>query len=326
MDRKLVLLLLLIFPISSAAMNDTSRAYLGAPEGGSRINLEESNALIMPNISLSGAADETYPFDHLPVYSQNQFINGTFSPSQSGNVSDTDTKSKIMLCLSPFNISEYLAGFPENSHFARKDRFDCIETLIGSNNSNASNSNASNGTSFQISKKPAGMYTLYAVDENRSALFSQQPFLITEGVVVLEMNYTVASSEPFIRIKMNTTALENQSKFFAALLIPLKDYKNASLNFSNNKTTGGLDFNLSLGSKSLQMHGTPRISSEFLMNLLPLLPLNSAVGLQESTQPGVDLILMTDRPWETGQYVLTCGIYSPEIGLIGIKQTNVEVI
>jgi hypothetical protein len=73
------------------------------------------------------------------------------------------------------------------------------------------------------------------------------------------------------------------------------------------------------------MHGSPRISSELLMNLLPLLPPNSAVGLQESTQPGVDLILMADLPWRTGYYVLTCGIYSPEMGLIGIKQTNVEV-
>ena len=108
-------------------------------------------------------------------------------------------------------------------------------------------------------------------------------------------------------------------------MIPLNDYKNASLNFSNNKTTEGLDFNLSLGSKSMQMHGSPRISSELLMNLLPLLPPNSAVGLQESTQPGVDLILRTDLPWRTGYYVLTCGIYSPEKGLIGIKQTNVEV-
>jgi methanogen extracellular protein (TIGR04279 family) len=160
---------------------------------------------------------------------------------------------------------------------------------------------------------------------NKSTIISKQPFLVTEGEVALEMNYTVASLEPFIRIKMNSTVFENQSKFFAALMIPLNDYKNASLNLSNNKTTGVLDLNLSLGSKSMQMHGSPRISSELLMNMLPLLPPNSAVGLQESTQPGVNLILMTDLPWRTGYYVLTCGIYSPEKGLIGIKQTNVEV-
>jgi len=82
--------------------------------------------------------------------------------------------------------------------------------------------------------------------------------------------------------------------------------------------------NLSLGSKSMQMHGSPHISSELLMNLLPLL-------LQQCYRPagirsaGSRSILMTDLSWKTGYYVLTCGIYSPEKGLIGIKQTNVEV-
>jgi len=295
-------------------MDNSSRSNFSATEGGGRINLEGSNALMVPDISLYGAADKTYLFDRLPVYSANQPINGTFLPSPEDRGSQIDAKSKIIVCVSIFNISEYANGLPESRHFVGRD---CIETLIESNNSSAA--------SFRISKKPAGMYMLSVVDENKSTIISKQPFLVTEGEVALEMNLTVASSEPFIRIKMNSTVFENQSKFFAALMIPLNDYKNASLNFSNNKTTGGLDFNLSLGSKSMQMHGSPRISSELLMNLLPLLPPNSAVGLQESTQPGVDLILMTDLSWRTGYYVLTCGIYSPEKGLIGIKQTNVEV-
>jgi methanogen extracellular protein (TIGR04279 family) len=248
------------------------------------------------------------------VYSANQSINGTFSPSPEDNGSHIDAKSKIKVCVSTFNISEYANGLPESRHFAGRD---CIETPIESNNSSAA--------SFRIPKKPAGMYMLSVVEENKSTIISKQPFLVTEGEVALEMNYTVASLEPFIRIKMNSTVFENQSKFFAAFMIPSKDYENASLNISNNKTTGVLDLNLSLGSKSMQMHGSPRISSELLMNMLPLLPPNSAVGLQESTQPGVNLILMTDLPWRTGYYVLTCGIYSPEKGLIGIKQTNVEV-
>jgi methanogen extracellular protein (TIGR04279 family) len=304
-----------MFPISSAALDNSSRSDFSATEGGGRINLAGSNALMVPNMSLKETEDGTYLFDRLPVYSANQSINGTFSPSREGSGHNIDTKSEIIVCISPFNISEYMDDLPESSHFAGRD---CIETRFESNDSNAA--------SFSISKKSAGMYTLYVVDENKSALISKQPFLITEGEVLLEMNYTLTSSEPFIRIKMNSTAFENQSKYFAALMIPSEDYENSSLNLSNNKTTGDLDLNLSLGSKSMQMHGSPRISSELLMNLLPLLPPNSAVGLQESDQPGVDLILMTDRPWETGQYVLTCGIYSPGIGLIGIKQTNVEVI
>ena len=316
MGGKLALLLMLMFmfPISSIAQDNSSRSDFSATEGGGRINLDGSNALMVPDISLLEAADKTYLFDRLPVYSTNQSINGTFSPSPDDRGSLIDAKSKIIVCVSTFNISEYTNGLPESRHFARRD---CIGTPIELNNSSAA--------SFRIPKKPAGMYMLSVVDENKSTIISKQPFLVTEGEVALEMNYTVASLEPFIRIKMNSTVFENQSKFFAAFMIPSKDYENASLNLSNNKTTGVLDLNLSLGSKSMQMHGSPRISSELLMNLLPLLPPNSAVGLQESTQPGVDLILMADQQWRTGYYVLTSGIYSPEKGLIGIKQTNVEV-
>ena len=316
MGGKLALLLMLMFmfPISSIAQDNSSRSDFSATEGGGRINLDGSNALMVPDISLQGAADKTYLFDRLPVYSANQSINGTFSPSPEDRGPHIDKKSKIIVCVSTFNISEYTNDLPESRNFARRE---CIGTPIESNNSSAA--------SFRIPKKPAGMYMLSVLDENKSTIISKQPFLVTEGEVALEMNYTVASLEPFIRIKMNSTVFENQSKFFAAFMIPSKDYENASLNLSNNKTTGVLDLNLSLGSKSMQMHGSPHISSELLMNLLPLLPPNSAIGLQESAQPGVDLILMTDLSWKTGYYVLTCGIYSPEKGLIGIKQTNVEV-
>jgi hypothetical protein len=316
MGGKLALLLMLMFmfPISSIALDNSSRSDFSATEGGGRINLDGSNALMVPDISLLEAADKTYLFDRLPVYSANQSINGTFSPSPEDRGSNIDAKSKIIVCVSTFSISDYTNGLPESRRFVGRD---CIGTPIESNNSSAA--------SFRIPKKPAGMYMLSVVDENKSTIISKQPFLVTEGEVALVMNCTVASLEPFIRVKMNSTVFENQSKFFAAFMIPIKDYENASLNLSNNKTTGVLDLNLSLGSKSMQMHGSPRISSELLMNMLPLLPPNSAIGLQESTQPGVNLILMTDLPWRTGYYVLTSGIYSPERGLIGLKQTNVEV-
>lgn len=250
--------------------------------------MEGSGALIVPNMSLSKSGDQSYLFDRLPVYSLNQSINGTFS-SQDGSRSNKDAKSRIIACVSPFSISEYLAGFPENSH---SSRIDCNESTVEWNKINASN--------FTISKKPAGIYSLYVFDKNNSCLLSKQPFLITEGEVLLKMDHIVASSEPFIKIKMNSTVFKNQSKFFATLMIPREDYDNVSLSLAENRTTGSSDLNLSLGSKSLQMYGPPRVSSELLMNLLPLLPQGSAVGLQESTMPGVDLILMTDQPGKRG--------------------------
>ncbi|HCO18956.1 MAG TPA: hypothetical protein DIT39_05020 [Tissierellales bacterium] len=321
---KLVLLLLLVSPLSSMALENSSQADFSILEGGSRIILEGSDALEIP-LSLSESADETHLFDRLPVYSANRSINGTFSPSHDGKGSRIGTKSKNTVCVSPFNLSEYLPGFSGSGFFAG---IDCIETIVVETVvvETVVESNDSNVAIFEISKKPAGMYSLYVFDENNSTLLSKQPFLITEGEIVLKMDYIVASLEPFIRIKVNSTVFKNQSKFFATFMIPREDYDNVSLSLAENRTTGSSDLNLSLGSKSLQMYGSPRVSSELLMNLLPLLPTGSAVGLQESTQPGVDLILMTDQPWKKGQYVLICGVYSPEKGLVGIKQANVEVI
>jgi methanogen extracellular protein (TIGR04279 family) len=62
------------------------------------------------------------------------------------------------------------------------------------------------------------------------------------------------------------------------------------------------------------------------MKVLYLLPMNSAVGMQESNESGTEILLITDREWEKGSYILTCGVYSPGIGLLGLKQMSVEVI
>ena len=152
-------MLMIMFPISSLAQDNSSRSDFSATESGGHIDLEGGNALMVPNINLSEAADRTFLFDRLPVYSANEPINGTFSHSQENSSYNIDEKSNISVCVSPFNISEYTNGVPESRHFSGRD---CIETLVESNNS----SNAS----FSIPKKPAGMYTLYLVDENKSAI------------------------------------------------------------------------------------------------------------------------------------------------------------
>jgi hypothetical protein len=295
MRGKIVLLLLLIVPISVTALNNSSLAFLGDLSGMGPISLEGNDLLIMPKMIGMEL------IDRIPVYSRNQSIIGAFlSPLQAG-------ASNISVCISPFNLSFYLRGNGGTVDFSGKE---C----------------ASNGTSFLLSSSSSGMYSLNFVDENNSSVLIAMPLLITEGQTVLQMPSIVKAEEPFIQVKMNTTAPGNQSKFFAAIMISRKDYENASLGLVKNETTNSLDLNLSLGSKSMQIQGPPKISSEFLMNLLPLLPANSAVGLQESTQPGVDLILLTDKPWEKGEYILTGGIYSREKGLLGLKQSVVEVI
>lgn len=303
MREILALLLLLIFPISVTALGNSSLALFGDSPGRGSISLEGNDLLIMPKMSFPEEAKGMELFGRLPVYSLNQSIKGAFLfPIQ-------EEASNISVCISPFNLSFY-EGIRDK---------ECAKTLLESNGSTDTN-----GTSFQISSSSSGMYSLNF--ENKSSVLISMPLLITQGQTVLQMSNIVKADEPFIQVKMNTTAPGNQSKIFAAIMISRKDYENASLDMVKNETTDSLDLTLSLGSKSLQIHGPPQISSELLMNLLPLLPANSAVGLQESTQPGVDLILLTDKPWEKGEYILTCGVYSPGRGLLGIKQGEVEVI
>ena len=309
MRGKIVLLLLLIFPISVTALNNSSLAFLGEPSGMGPISLEGNDLLIMPKMSFPEGAIGMELIDRLPVYSLNQSIIGAFlSPTQAG-------APNISVCISPFNLSFYLRGNRGTRDFSGKE---CAKT--------SPISNGSNGTAFLLSSSSSGMYSLNFIEENNSSVLIAMPLLITEGQTILQMPSIVKEEEPFIQVKMNTTAPGNQSKFFAAIMISRKDYENASLSIAKNETTNNLDLTLSLGSKSLQIQGPPKISSQLLMNLLPLLPANSAVGLQESTQPGVELILLTDKSWEKGEYILTGGIYSPGKGLLGIKQSVVEVI
>lgn len=308
----IVLLLLLMFPINGTALNNSSSTFSGDSSEMGQISLEGNDLLLMPNMSFPEGAIGMELIDSLPVYSLNQSINGAFFFSLQAEASN------ISVCISPFNLSFYLTGNRGTRDFSGKE---CAKTSTVSNGSTDTN-----GTSFQLSSTSSGMYSLNFVDENNSSVLISMPLLITEGQTVLLMPSTVKAEEPFIQVKMNTTAPGNHSKFFAAIMISRKDYENTSLGIAKNETTNGLDLTLSLDSKSLQMQGPPKISSKLLMNLLPLLPANSAVGLQESTQSGVDLILLPDKSWEKGEYILTGGIYSPGKGLLGIKQSVIEVI
>ena len=309
MREKLALLLLLIFPISVTGLDNSSLAFFAESSGKGSINLEGNDLLIIPKMSFAEKVKGMELFDRLPVYSLNQSIIGAFLFPHQGEASN------VSVCISPFNLSSYLSGYEGIQGFKGRE---CAKNLPELNGSTKQS-----GTSFQFSISRSGMYSLNF--ENKSSVLMSMPLLITQGQTVLQMPDIVKADEPF-KVKMNTTAPGNQSKIFAAIMISRKDYENASLGMAKNKTTNSIDLNLSLGPKSLQINGPLKISSELLMNLLPLLPANSAIGLQESTQPGVDLILLTDKPWEKGEYILTCGVYSPGKGLLGIKQSEVEVI
>jgi hypothetical protein len=312
MSGKMVLLLLLIFPMIVTALGNSSLALFGGSPGMGpiTISLEGNDLLLMPKMSFPEGTRGLELFGSLPVYSLNQSIIGAFLPQGEA--------SNISICISPFNISFYLSGYGGTSDLGEKECTKTSHATKGSTNTN--------GTSFQLASNSSGMYSLNLVAENNSSVLISMPLLITQGQVVLQTPSIVKADDPFIQVKMNTTAQGNQSKIFAAIMICRKDYENASLGIAINETSNSLDLNMSLGSKSMLIQGPLKISSELLMNLLPLLPASSAVGLQESTQQEVDLILLTDKPWVKGKYILTAGIYSSGKGLLGIKQQEIEVI
>jgi len=259
-------------------------------------------------------------FDRIPVYSINQSIAGAFFfPFQA------DT-SNLSVCITAFDLSSYLSDY-RGAGFSSKECAKNILALDGSNYTiDANDLESTNGKSFLLSSTSSGLHSLNLFDENNSSVLISMPLLTTEGQTILQVPSIVEAEEPFIQVVMNTTVPGNQSKFFAVILVSRNNYENASLEIAKNKSISGFDITLSLGSKSLQIEGPPKISSELLMGLLPLLPANSAIGLQESTQQGVDLILLPDQSWEKGEYILTGGIYSPEKGLLGIKQSEVLII
>ncbi|MFZ2471242.1 MAG: hypothetical protein WAW52_04795 [Methanothrix sp.] len=318
MNRKIVLPSLIIFIINVAASGNSSLSFPGdSPEMGP-IGLEGNDTLLMPKMSFPEGAIGMELFDRLPVYSLNQSIVGFFLfPHHTG-------ASNISVCISPFDLSLYLSGYQDTRGFSGKE---CAKTSLVLNGSDDSNGSiAANGTFFQLSSTSSGMYSLNFVDENELSVIISVPLLITEGQTVMQMPSIVNAEEPYIQVKMNTTVPGNQNKIFAVVMISQNDYENSSLDIAKNNTTNSLDITLSLVSKTLQISGPLKVSSELLMKLLPLLPANSAVGLQESTQSGVDLILLPDKSWEKGEYILTGGIYSPGKGLLGITQSEVEVI
>lgn len=283
------------------------------------IELNAEETLTTPEEIFAQQANENATIDnsfkYIPVYSINQIITGSLLELQNYGESNCSEISNKSLCISPFSFDSFLSCLPDALGVKR---INCTKL--------APDENCTNKYEFQITNAKSGMYMAYAIKENTSKILAAAPLLITEGRMILTAPSKVLSEEQYIQLRANTTANVNSSKFFAAFMISRKDYDNISLSLLENKSNERTDFILSINGNSMQFAGDSKISSELLMNMLPLLPQNSAVGLQESTQSGVDLVLLTDKPWASGEYILTCCAYSPGNGLLGIAQDTIEII
>jgi len=158
--------------------------------------------------------------------------------------------------------------------------------------------NDSGFAEFSIPPAESGMYAVYLSDAEKGLERAVRPLLVTEGGLHLHMPDQIGADEQLISIEMNTNVPDNESNLFAAVMMLESDYSNSSITLSENNTTNCTDLILALSGRSVSIPCPFHPSAELLFSMLPLLPENSAVGLQESSQPGAVLTLVSDSPWK----------------------------
>ncbi|HPC89553.1 MAG TPA: hypothetical protein PKY93_04405 [Methanothrix sp.] len=310
MKAEIPLLLILIFayPLysgSSAASSIQQDDLLLDEAGCQIIEFKGCSELMLPQVKKSGV-DNLSCLSLLPVFLSNQSINGTARLPANDNGSAYSS-----LCLSPLSV---LRGYGNYS----------LCTGPGSTAHLAAND--SGFAEFSIPPAESGMYAVYLSDAEKGLERAVRPLLVTEGGLHLHMPDQIGADEQLISIEMNTTVPDNESNLFAAVMMLESDYSNSSITFSENNTTNCTDLTFTLSGSSAFIPCPFHPSAELLFSMLPLLPENSAVGLQESSHPGAVLTLVSDSPWKKGRYVIACCAYSRERGLLGAEQKLIEVI
>lgn len=354
MRLAIALVLLFIIPVS-ATINESEGDQLDQMSCP-KIDFDASDLIILPRLSLDQAQEVTGPScsfpRYVPVFLANQSISGALVLLQNGSQADRSGPwaLNISVCLSEFSLASFLDRTPGPVNVSGIICSRAVVLADGEKNA----TNATQVLRFQIEGAAPGMYSLRVSDESvsgkresgesgeissdqcASVAMISHPLLITDAKIAVDAPENVSTDEPFIPFKVNMTSQDNASqnassqnnasRFFAALMISRSDYENITLTISGNGSDQGFDLSVSLNGRNQSIPYPPSLSTELLMGMLSILPQNSAVAAQESSGNGAELVLMTEGPWARGEYILTCGVYSPGRGLLGIKQKTIEVI
>jgi len=263
--------------------------------------------------------------EDLAVYSRGMPVKGRIQASYADPHAITPLGSS--LCIAPLNLSAFLAGIQDKVPQSGQEI--CTETLDW-NGTGIDRSEKRADQSFSIPEdkiagKRSGLYAAYALDKNRSLMAPVQPFFLTEGKAVLQAEELVLSENQSIVINLSTGKEDGRRKLFVAAIMPRREYENATIKLVENKSNPR-SILLSFGSRSAEIVVDPATLPGQMMDLISLLPENSAISMQDSTQSAVELILLGDGPWEKGEYVINCAIYSSGVGVWGLKQKIVKII
>ena len=209
-----------------------------------------------------------------------------------------------------FNVTKFLSSLSNSS------KLEANGSLVSLN--------ATGSASFSIPGVPDGIYIISMTDYRNSTLLAASPLIVTKGDLSIDAPENLTAGDPMtLTVKTQSSEV---NKTYAAVMISKKDYNSGRLDISTNNTSKSLITTMSLGNESKQIQGLPTLSMPFLMNMLYILPQNSALAVQQSKEPEAKLILLTDNTWEKGTYILILAVYAPGEGLLGVKQEAIELV
>ena len=266
----------------------------------------------MPHVSLvTPEGNWIYPYEYYPVYPPNKTISGTiFEPDRLAST----TRGVAALRLNTSSFQEALKGISEIAVSGKAE-------LLGFA---APPFNSTGKSRFTLPGMPPGLYGLVVANLSNLAVTTALPMLITNDLISMESPDMVKSGES-LKVKIRVLqGQSNTSRKYAAALVSWTDYETMSIKMSSNGSKSGMTSKISIGNESLDILGEPKISQSLVERLLPILPQDSAVALDQSNNMESEMYLLTDEAWKPGKYVLTCGAYSSK-GLDGIIQKTIEM-
>lgn len=310
-----------------AQTNSSSEECSENAEIGGRISLLGCERILLPGMSLpseSEISQEVLFPEGLAVYSRGMTVQGRIEIPY---VPHKVAPSGSTVCVAPLSLSAFLALDSGNGPLPRPGI--CSEVLEWKG-TGSDKATKVTGLSFSIPEdemtgKRSGLYAIYALDRNRSLIAPAQAFFLTEGDAVLQAEDRHPSETQSIRINLSSIRDDGRRRLFAAAIMSRKDYDNATIMMIMNESKPWPVLALSSASRAMEIEANPATFQGKLMDLISLMPENSAISMQESTQSSVQLVLLADEAWEKGDYVINCAVYSPGIGIEGIKQKIIEV-
>lgn len=264
----------------------------------------------------------------LAVYPRGVPIQGRIELSRERDDLAIASSPDIKVCIIPLSLSGFLARDP--GELKPSEDTVCTEAGLWNGKDFDSTEKRAN-LSFSISAdrmtgRRSGLYAVYAIDGNRSTIAPAQALFLTEGEAILQLGDSINPENSSIKINLSTGSEKERKRLFAAAIMPRKEYENATIRLVANESNPWPVLALSSGTRSIEIVANPATGYKQLMDFISLLPEDSAISMQESAQSYVELVLLADGPWKKGEYVINCAIYSPAVGLEGLKQIIVEVV